>query len=249
MDSVKIDGIEPHVFITCSRRYDDFEENIFSLTWGKLFKSMQTDINAFEKPLKEICSGLSFTDKDNEPYIEFRSSDLSKMGHAWVFKKFENIQEKRLVLSNDADSTKISFPLFSSIEDKAPFIRCYFSSISLRYLLYFGIGVGGCFFNVLASLHMRTALRQRLYRLVCSNRTKKEFTLKISTFKSNFNVPDYDFFKLKEKILNPFVEKLAENPYDSIIISYEPVYEQKRVGRPKVISIKFKILKKNEKRK
>ena len=37
MDSVKIDGIEPHVFITCSRRYDDFEENIFSLTWAKLF--------------------------------------------------------------------------------------------------------------------------------------------------------------------------------------------------------------------
>lgn len=240
MEKFKISGIEPHIFLNCSRRYDDFEENIFSLTWGRLFTSMQTDINVFQKPLRHICSGLSFTKEDDEPFIEFRASEISKRGYYWVFNKFMTMQSKRLIITEENNLPQISFPLFSSIENRNPFIRCYFSPISLRYLLYFGKGVGGCFFNVMASISMGSGIKQRLYRLICSNMDKLEVCLSVETLKHNYNVPNYDFHKLKDKIIDPFINKLRNNPYDPIECSYEPIYgHSSKAGRPAVKTIKF----------
>lgn len=247
MENFKIDAIEPHIFINCISKYDDFEEKIFALTWGKLFRSMQTDIDVFNKPLKEICNGLSFTEGDKEPYIEFKHSDLSKMGFLWVYEKFSSITRKTLRISTSKDSPIIDLYLFSAIENKNPYIRCYFSPVSLRYLLYFGESVGGCFFSVAASIHMGTAVRQRLYRLIRSNLNKKSFVLGVNTLKNNYNVPDYDYFFIKKRILDPFVKILMENPHDKISISYQPIYDQKyKIGRPKVEAIKFIINHENQ---
>jgi hypothetical protein len=248
MDKEKeITGIEPHSIVNSGRSFDSFEETIFTLVWEKLFNSMTTKEFVLDRPLRQIVTGIDFNE-EGEPYIDFRPSDFTKKGFDFTFNKLESMSSKPIRICNDMNEVFISFFLFSMIENKFPFVRCYFSSTVLKYLLYFGVGEGGCFFNVLACIKMQTAINQRLYRLMKSNQNKgnKTVTISVTTLKDKYNVPDYDFTQIEKRILKHFQEKLLSNNYSDIAVKYEPIYEtnRKRIGRPAVIAIKFTILKK-----
>ena len=113
---------------------------------------------------------------------------------------------------------------------------------AIPFLVYYGVGVGGTRFSKSLVLNIRGNHAKRIYKIICSQRDRREYYYPIEQFRADFKVPDsYGNSQIEQKILEPAKDRIKECGsdiwFDYELICRHPIPKRK----PKADTIVFKI--------
>jgi len=113
---------------------------------------------------------------------------------------------------------------------------------AIPFLIYYGVGVGGTRFSKGLALSLRGNYTKRLYKIVCSQRDRKEYYYPILQLKKDLEIPDnHTNYDIDRKILKPSQQRIKESGAD-VWFEYEMITKYKVKGRkPKADTIIFRI--------
>jgi hypothetical protein len=113
---------------------------------------------------------------------------------------------------------------------------------AIPFLLYYGMGIGGTLFQKTIALILRGNYTKRLYKIICSQRSKKEYFYSIEQFRKDLGIPEnYRNCDIETKVLKPASERIRESKSD-VVFDYRMVSQHPTKGRkPKADAIVFTI--------
>lgn len=86
---------------------------------------------------------------------------------------------------------------------------------AIPFLLYYGVGVGGTRYSKSLALILRGNYTKRLYKIICSQRDRKEYFYTIKQFRKDLDIPEaYTNAQIEQKILKPAEERIKESGSD-----------------------------------
>lgn len=111
---------------------------------------------------------------------------------------------------------------------------------AIPFLIYYGVGVGGTMFNKAIALTLRGNYTKRIYKIICSQRTRTKYDYSIEQFRKDMEIPDkYDNSNIDRRILAPAQERIKESGSD-VWFDYKLYCKRPIKGRkPKDDSILF----------
>lgn len=86
---------------------------------------------------------------------------------------------------------------------------------AIPFLVYYGIGVGGTRYSKGLALGLRGNYTKRLYKIICSQRDKKEYYYSIQQLRKDLEIPEkHSNNDIDRKILKPAKERIKESGSD-----------------------------------
>lgn len=113
---------------------------------------------------------------------------------------------------------------------------------AIPFLIYYGVGVGGTRFNKGLALSLRGNYTKRLYKIICSQRDKREYYYPISQLRKDLEVPEsHTNYDIDRKVLKTSKQRIKESGAD-VWFDYEMICKYPVKGRkPKADTVVFKI--------
>jgi hypothetical protein len=188
-------------------------------------------------------------DKFNQPYIEILCDEVGGRNHKKnvineAKKMIPKIFEFKYVDPNLNKEMVTTGTIITTITDikKTNKIRLTWNVWAIPFFLYYGKGVGGTRFLKSLAISLPGQYTKRIYKLICSQRSRKEYYYNIDQFKSDLCIPDsYTNNKIKKQILEPAMKHI--NPsVDDVAFTFDMIARKKTPGRkPKADTIVFYI--------
>jgi hypothetical protein len=113
---------------------------------------------------------------------------------------------------------------------------------AIPFLIYYGVGVGGTRYSKGLALGLRGNYTKRIYKIICSQRDRREYYYAISQFRKDLEIPEkHSNNDIDRKILRPAQERIKESGSD-VWFDYELICKYPIKGRkPKADTIIFTI--------
>ncbi len=117
-----------------------------------------------------------------------------------------------------------------------------FNVWAIPFLAYYGLGVGGTWFNKGIALNIRGEYPKRIYKIICRWKDKQTFNYSIEQLRKDLDLPEkYNNANLERAVLKPSVEKIKESG-STVWFEYELTCKNPIKGRkPKADTVIFYI--------
>ena len=213
-----------------------WQENLLTLIGDKLQKHMsreqEFDRDLFGQPYVQVlCDEAGGMNNKTKVLQEALALGKKHFSFRWVHPRIHKTIETTGVIITTVHDVKHTNMINITINPWA-----------IPFLLYYGVGVGGTRYAKSLALSIPGTYAKRIYKILCSQRDKKEYFYPIDQFRKDLSIPtSYDSSKIKERVLNPAKEAIKESGSD-VWFDYEMIAKHKPKGRkPKADTIVFQI--------
>ena len=109
---------------------------------------------------------------------------------------------------------------------------------AIPFLLYYGTGVGGTRYGKNIALTLRGNYTKRLYKIICSQRDRREYYYSIDQFCKDLEIPaSYSNAQIDQKVLRPAQTRIKESEAD-VWFDYKFICKTPKKGqKPKADTI------------
>lgn len=190
------------------------------------------------------------TDLFGQPYVEIITSEITgnNKNKAKVLEELKGLKTKSFSfkwvhprMKREIETSGVIVTTIHNVKGK-DLITANINPWAIPFLLYYGVGVGGTRFSKSKALSLRGNYTKRLYKIICSQRDRKEYYYPIDDFKRDMEIPaGKKNYEIKRDILEVTKERISESGSD-VWFDYEMISRFPLKGRkPKDDTIVFKI--------
>ena len=238
--------IQPNNVVFSQYSISEIQENILTLITEQLQKYMTLSDDR-EKTLPRDLFG--------QPYVEIFCDEAGGPNHkARVMKEAKELMLKPFKFSwvhpkihNTIDTTGVIITAMHDIKGSNR-VALTLNVWAIPFLLYYGVGAidgvhgGGTIFTKGTALSLRGNYTKRLYKFICSQWDRKEYTMSIDEFRKEFELSEtLTVTYLDKKILKVAQERINAIDPD-VWFDYTITAKKKIPGRkPKLDTINFYI--------
>lgn len=159
------------------------------------------------------------TDLFGEPYVTIRADEVGgSRNKAKVIKEAKGLMNKTFTFRwchpNTHRTIETCGVIVTTIHDEVGtnLLRINFNKWAIPFLIYYGKGVGGTWFNKNIALQLRGDKTKRIYKILCSQADKTEYYYPIKQFRKDFEISSsYTNTMIKRKILEPAKIRIKES--------------------------------------
>lgn len=216
----------------------EWQDNILTLINEQLQKHMTN-----ERPIS--------TDLFGEPYVTIKCDDVGGKNHkSMVLKEARDLMKKiftfRWVSPNNHRTIETSGIIITNIHNDigTNMVTLNFNKWAIPFLIYYGKGSGGgTLYKKSVALSLRGDKTKRIYKILCSQADKTEYYYPIKQLREDFELSEsYTNSQIKQKILDPAVERIKESDSD-VWFDYEMItrYPKKNGRKPMADTVVFHI--------
>lgn len=188
------------------------EENLFTLVMQKL----QAELYEGEVMDRNLWG---------EPVLNFNLHEISpNQKPADTFKALKNIKKREFEYTFISQKTglevEVDGVLFPTIFKHDNYIQVKINTDALPWLLWVGGSEKGkTYFNKTAALSLSGGHSKRIYKMLCSWKSKGGWVVEIEEFRKSLEV-NHDLGNLKKRILDPAKEEMQNNQSSDIWFEY-----------------------------
>lgn len=229
--------IQPNNVTFGQYNISDWQENLLTLISDKI----QQHITHEEELPRDLF---------NQPYVEIICDDAGgKNNKAKVLREAIDMTRKTFSfrwlhprMNKDIETTGSIVTTVHNIKGSNR-IMVNINPWAIPFLIYYGVGVGGTRYNKSLALTLRGNYTKRIYKIICSQKDRREYYYSIEQFKIDMGIPSvYSNAQIDQKILRPSKERIKESGSE-IWFDYELITKYPIKGRkPKADTIVFKML-------
>ena len=212
------------------------QENILTLISDKLQKHMSREEELPKDLLNQPYITIKCDDacgKNNKAKVLQEASGLTKktFSFRWIHPKIHKTIETTGVIITTAHNLKGTNMITLNINPWA-----------IPFLIYYGVGVGGTRFSKTTALTLRGNYTKRLYKIICSQRDRKQYYYPIHQLRKDLDIPEaYSNCLIEQKILRPARDRIKESGSE-VWFDYELICKHPVKGRkPKSDTVVFNI--------
>lgn len=232
----EIMSIQPNNVTFGQYNISEWQENLLTLIGDKIQKHMtrqeQLPRDLFNQPYVEVqCDEAG--GKNNKTKVLREALDLTKktFSFRWVHPRIHKTIDTTGVIITTTHDIKGTNRITININPWA-----------IPFLIYYGVGVGGTRYSKSLALGLRGNYTKRLYKIICSQRDRKEYYYSIDQFRKDMELPEkYTNNDIERMILKPSKERIKESGSD-VWFDYKLICKYPVKGRkPKADTIVFTI--------
>lgn len=228
--------IQPHNVTFGQYNISEWQENLLTLISDKLQKHMTREEelprDLFNQPYVTIkCDEAG--GKNHKTMVLKEALDLTKkvFSFRWVHPKIHKTIETTGAIITTIHNIKGTNQVMLNINPWA-----------IPFLIYYGVGVGGTRYSKCLALGLRGNYTKRIYKIICSQRDRKEYYYNINQFRKDLEIPEvYSNSQIAQKILVPAKERIKESGsdvwFDFELICRHPIKGRKRKADTIVFTI------------
>ena len=189
----------------------DVQENILTLITDQLQRFMtrgdEIPIDLFGEPYVVVkCDEAG--GRNNKNAVIKEAKDL--------FKKTFTFRWRPKGLSRAVETSGV---IITTIHNHigTNYITLNFNKWAIPFLLYYGKGVGGTYFNKSVALSLRGDRTKRIYKILCSQRDETTYYYPLKQFRKDFELgtdKEYTNYAIRQKILEPAKKRIFESDSD-----------------------------------
>lgn len=232
-----------------SYKFSSWQINCLVNIIDKLQPAMSADIKWLTANFDEFRKKLPLS-KDGTLEIEVALSDIERNRHgAPVLNEIKKLYNQNVMYTYVDEETNEVFHrtcrLIQTMDlnDEGTKIKLGIPVPALRWLIYYGKGVGGTLFDKRSVLAIRGSYAKRIFQFLSSYHKKRIWEVSIAELAYELSAPDYTSQNFEERVLLPAKIELANNPDSRLMFKYCLISkgEYKRRGRKKLDTVIFKI--------
>lgn len=228
--------IQPNNVTFGQYNISEWQEDLLTLIGDKIQKHMTRE--------EELPRDLF-----NQPYVTIRCDDAGgKNNKNKVLKEAIDMLNKRFSfrwihpkMKKEVETTGAVITNIHNVKG-TNLITLNLNPWAIPFLTYYGVGVGGTRFSKSLVLGLRGNYTKRLYKIICSQRDRKEYYYSIAQFRKDLEISEKQSNNyIDRKILKPAKERIKESGSD-VWFDYELICKRPIKGRkPKADTIVFTI--------
>lgn len=228
--------IQPNNVTFGQYNISEWQENLLTLISDKLQKHMTREEelprDLFNQPYVTIkCDEAG--GKNHKTMVLREALDLTKkiFSFRWVHPKIHKTIETTGAIITTIHNIKGTNQIIININPWA-----------IPFLVYYGVGVGGTRYSKGLALGLRGNYTKRLYKIICSQRDRKQYYYPIQQLRKDLEIPEkHTNNDIDRRILKPAKERIKESGSD-IWFDYEMICKYPVKGRkPKADTVLFTI--------
>ena len=190
--------IQPNNVTFGQYNISEWQENLLTLISDKLQKHMSREEelprDLFNQPYVTIkCDEAG--GKNHKTMVLKEALDLTKkiFSFRWVHPKIHKTIETTGAIITTIHNIKGTNQVMLNINPWA-----------IPFLIYYGVGVGGTRYSKGLALGLRGNYTKRLYKIICSQRDRKQYYYPILQLRKDLEIPEvYSNAQIDQKILRP----------------------------------------------
>ena len=228
--------IQPNNVTFGQYNISEWQENLLTLISDKIQKHMTREEelprDLFNQPYVTIrCDEAG--GRNNKTKVLKEALDLTKKNFSfrWVHPKIHKTIETVGAIITTIHNIKGTNQVMININPWA-----------IPFLIYYGVGVGGTRYSKGLALGLRGNYTKRLYKIICSQRDRKQYYYPILQLRKDLEIPEvYSNAQIDQKILRPAKERIKESGSD-VWFDYQLICKYPIKGRkPKADTVVFNI--------
>lgn len=228
--------IQPNNVTFGQYNISEWQENLLTLISDKLQKHMtrkeELPRDLFNMPYVTVkCDDAG--GKNHKSMVLREALDLAKkiFSFRWVHPKIQKTIETTGVIITTIHNIKGTNQIIININPWA-----------IPFLVYYGVGVGGTRYSKGLALGLRGNYTKRLYKIICSQRDRKQYYYPIQQLRKDLEIPEkHSNNDIDRRILKPAKERIKESGSD-VWFDYEMICKYPVKGRkPKADTVLFTI--------
>ena len=205
-----------------------------------------------EKLQAYMTTGVIQYDLLGMPYVEINCNEAGGKGHkALVIKNLIDLGKKTFKfrwtnknLGKNVNTTGVVISAFHEYE-KSSNIGISLNPWAIPFLLYYGEGVGGTWYNKQTALFLRGDKTKRIYKIICSiqNMHNGVYDYSIKQFSEDLQLgPSYTNAIIRKRILEPAKKEINSTLCD-LFFEYELItkYPKNNKRKPMADTIRFRV--------
>lgn len=202
--------IQPNNVTFGQYNISEWQENLLTLISDKLQKHMTREeelpCDLFNMPYVTIRCDEAGGQNNKTKVIKEATDMLSKRfsfrwKHPKIDKEVETIGGSILIAIHNIKGTNQ--------------IMLTLNPWAIPFLVYYGVGVGGTRYSKGLALGLRGNYTKRLYKIICSQRDRKEYYYSIQQLRKDLEIPEkHSNNDIDRKILKPAKERIKESGSD-----------------------------------
>lgn len=171
----------------------------------------------------------------NQPYVEISAGDaINGNNKAYVLKQVQGMMKKTFQFKwvhpdvhKTIDTTGVVVSTVHSIKGTDRVI-INFNPWVIPFLIYYGKGVGGTWFNPALSVRLKSEYAKRIYKIICSQKDRSTYVYWITDIIKDFELEDkpalMDNTAMRIRIFEPAKKKITASG-SPITFDYEFMYK------------------------
>ena len=228
--------IQPNNVTFGQYNISEWQENLLTLISDKLQKHItrkeELPRDLFNMPYVTVkCDDAG--GKNHKSMVLREALDLAKkiFSFRWVHPKIHKTIETTGVIITTIHNIKGTNQIIININPWA-----------IPFLVYYGVGVGGTRYSKGLALGLRGNYTKRLYKIICSQRDRKQYYYPIQQLRKDLEIPEkHSNNDIDRRILKPAKERIKESGSD-VWFDYEMICKYPVKGRkPKADTVLFTI--------
>ena len=228
--------IQPNNVTFGQYNISEWQENLLTLISDKLQKHMtrkeELPRDLFNMPYVTVkCDDAG--GKNHKSMVLREALDLAKkiFSFRWVHPKIHKTIETTGAIITTIHNIKGTNQIIININPWA-----------IPFLVYYGVGVGGTRYSKGLALGLRGNYTKRLYKIICSQRDRKQYYYPIQQLRKDLEIPEkHTNNDIDRRILKPAKERIKESGSD-VWFDYEMICKYPVKGRkPKADTVLFTI--------
>lgn len=232
-----------------SYKFSSWQINCLVNIIDKLQPAMSADIKWLTANFDEFKKKLPLS-KDGTLEIEVALSDIERNRHgAPVLNEIKKLYNQNVMYTYVDEETNEVFHrtcrLIQTMDlnDEGTKVKLGIPVPALRWLIYYGKGVGGTLFDKRSVLAIDGTYAKRIFQFLSSYHKKRIWEVSIEELTHDLSTPDYTAQDFERRVLLPAKIELANNPESRLMFKYCLVSKGKyaRRGRKKLDTVIFKI--------
>lgn len=200
----EIELIQPNNVTFGQYSLSEVQENVLTLIVDALQKHM-TKTNTLPRDLF------------NQPYVEIACDEAKGINNkANVLKAIRQMDGKKFkfkwVHQNMGKEVETEGSIITTMHNikGTNNVIINFNPWAIPFLVYYGIGVGGTYFNKVIALKLRGDAVKRIYKVICRWKDKTSYDYSIKEFRQDLDLLDKTYdnnYELERRVLKPAVKK------------------------------------------
>lgn len=214
----------------------EWQENLLTLIGDRLqshmSKEQEFNTDLFGQPyVTVICDEAGGLNNKTKVIQEARDLSKKLFSFRWLHPKIHKTIETSGVIVTTIHDVKGTNTINITVNPWA-----------VPFLLYYGVGVGGTRYSKAIALTIPGMYSKRIYKILCSQRDRKEYFYDIEQFRKDLSIPlSYTNSLIRTRILEPAKKAIKESGSD-VWFDFKMIAKKKTKGRkPKADTIIFLI--------
>lgn len=229
-------------------KFSSWQINCLVNIVDQLQPAMTTDVSWLTADFDEFRKHLNLS-KDGTLEIEIDPDDVERNRHGVAvlneIKKLFNQNVYYTYTNEKGEVFHRTCHLIQTMDlsDDGNKVKLGIPVAALRWLIYYGKGVGGTLYDKNSVLALSGTYAKRIFQLLSGKYSKRILEVSVDELAYSLTTPNYTIQDFEKRVLLPAKKELANNSESRLMFKYCLVSrgEYKRRGRKKLDTVVFKI--------